>query len=84
MGDSATRNSPTDQRGTAASRAGLITHHPGEEPAEEELHAEAEPLLIGRYGQMNPLPASANRRREALERIIKLYEAWDKSDQAAE
>jgi hypothetical protein len=33
---------------------------------------------------MNPLPASANRKREALERIIKLYEAWDKPDQAAE
>ena len=82
--DSAMGDSLTDLRGTAASRAGLITHHSGQEPAEEEPHTKAEPLLIGGYGQMNPLPANANRKREALERIVKLYEAWDKPEQAAE
>jgi hypothetical protein len=75
MGDSA-RNPLVDERGAAASRVGQIAHHWGQEPAKEELHTEAEPLLIEGYGQMNPLPASANRKQQALERIIKLCKAW--------
>ena len=72
-----------DQRGPAASRADPISRHSGKERAEEELHAEAEPLLIERHGQRKSPPASNNRKREALEPTIKLHEAWDKPDQAA-
>jgi hypothetical protein len=38
--------------GRHRSRAGLITHHQGEAPAEEELNTEAEPLLIEAYEQI--------------------------------
>jgi eukaryotic-like serine/threonine-protein kinase len=36
---------------------------------------EASPLLIAGYEQMNPPPASANRKAEALQRVIELFEA---------
>ena len=53
---------------------------------------EAEPLLLEGYEGMKDNPeAPDERKREALERIIKLYEAWDAAepgqgyaDQAAE
>ncbi len=45
---------------------------------------EAEPLVVAGYEQMNPPPAASKRKREALERVIRLYTAWDKPDQASE
>jgi tetratricopeptide (TPR) repeat protein len=54
---------------------------------------QAEPLLIESYEKMQPPPGpvTGNRKREALERIAKLYEDWDaaepgtgKAEQAAE
>ena len=46
-------------------------------------YAEAEPLLVEGYEKMAPPKAAAIRKREALERVIKLYEAWGKPDKAA-
>jgi len=42
IGDSTMCNSLTNLRGPATSRFGLITHHLGEESAEEVLHTEAD------------------------------------------
>ncbi|MBI1915937.1 MAG: serine/threonine protein kinase [Planctomycetes bacterium] len=45
---------------------------------------EAEPLLLNGYEQMKACPvAPARRVKEALDRIIKLYEDWQKPDKAA-
>ncbi len=41
---------------------------------------EAEPLLLAAYERMQPPPNLANRKREARERIVKLYEAWDAAE----
>ena len=46
--------------------------------------AEAESLSIEGYERMSRRPAALGPKQRALERIIKLYEAWDKPDQAAE
>ncbi|MHC4954651.1 MAG: tetratricopeptide repeat protein [Planctomycetota bacterium] len=46
-------------------------------------HAEAEPLLVDGYAKMQPPKRNAIRKREALERVIKLYETWGKPDEAA-
>ncbi len=51
-------------------------------------YAEAEPLIVAGYQQMKAREASIPvperpRLREAAERIIQLYEAWDKPDEAA-
>ncbi|HEY3242489.1 MAG TPA: tetratricopeptide repeat protein, partial [Phycisphaerae bacterium] len=51
----------------------------------QDRFAEAEPLLLGGYNGMKddprvpppgPATGGADRKREALERIVKLYEAW--------
>ena len=41
-------------------------------------------LLIEGYQKMTPPKRNAHRKREALERIVKLYEAWEKPEKAAE
>ena len=46
--------------------------------------AEAEPLLLKGYDGMSPPPAVEDRKREALQRIVDLYDAWGKPDKAAE
>ena len=55
----------------------------GESLAGQGQYAEAEPLLLEAYTKLEDLPeVPADRKTEALERIIKLYEAWDKADEA--
>ena len=45
--------------------------------------AEAEPLLIDGYTKMENVPQNIPpRKQEALERLIKLYEDWEKPDEA--
>ena len=56
----------------------------GEAVAGQKKFAEAEKLLVDSYEKMVPPPESANRKGEALERVIKLYEAWGKTAKAAE
>ena len=47
--------------------------------------AEAEPLLLDGYaGMADNRRVLPDRKRQAIERIIRLYEAWDKPDQASE
>jgi len=47
--------------------------------------AEAEPLLLDGYaGMADNRRVLPDRKRQAIERIIRLYEAWDKPDQAFE
>ncbi|HEX5136535.1 MAG TPA: serine/threonine-protein kinase [Planctomycetota bacterium] len=46
-------------------------------------YAEAEPLLVRGYETMTPPEAFSFRKREALDRVVALYEAWGKADQAA-
>jgi serine/threonine protein kinase/tetratricopeptide (TPR) repeat protein len=46
--------------------------------------AEAEPLLLDGYARMKDNPqAPEERKRQALHRIIQLYESWGKADEAA-
>jgi tetratricopeptide (TPR) repeat protein len=53
--------------------------------AEKGDYAEAEPLLLQSYEELTNEPmAWPHRQREALERIVRLYDAWGKPDQAAE
>lgn len=56
----------------------------GEALAGQKKYAEAEPLLLEGYEKMRPPKPVAFRKREALERIVKLYEAWGKPQRAAE
>ena len=56
----------------------------GEALSGQGKHAEAEPLLIEGYEKMLPPDPLSFRKREALDRIIALYEAWGKPDKAAE
>jgi tetratricopeptide (TPR) repeat protein len=49
---------------------------------EQGRHGEAEPLLVEAYEKMAPSFA-ADRRQQALARIVKLYEAWGRPEQAA-
>jgi len=46
--------------------------------------AEAEPLLLQGFEQMSPPTVVQSRKGEALQRVIDLYEAWDKPDKSAE
>jgi tetratricopeptide (TPR) repeat protein/predicted Ser/Thr protein kinase len=46
-------------------------------------YAEAEPLLVEGYEKMKPPAQVAVRKREALDRVIKLYEDWKKPEKAA-
>jgi tetratricopeptide (TPR) repeat protein len=49
-------------------------------------YEEAEPLLIEGYEQMEPptdVPTAVTRKAEALARIVALYEAWEKPEEAA-
>jgi hypothetical protein len=58
---------------------------PGASFAGQQRPDEAEPLLLDSYEQLEGDPdAPSESVREALERIINPYEAWDKPDQAAE
>ena len=56
----------------------------------QDKYADAEPLLLAGYSQMRdaadsiPDELREARLREALERIVKLYESWGKPDKAAE
>jgi non-specific serine/threonine protein kinase/serine/threonine-protein kinase len=56
----------------------------GESLHAQGKHAEAEPLLLEGYGLMRPPAFLARYRRQALERIVALYETWGKPDKAAE
>jgi tetratricopeptide (TPR) repeat protein len=56
----------------------------GDALAREGKYAEAEPLLVQGFEGMDPPDAHAVRKREALDRIVKLYEAWGKLELAAE
>ena len=47
-------------------------------------HAEAEPLLVWAYEKMGPSSEAEYWRSKALERIVALYEAWEKPEKAAE
>jgi len=57
---------------------------------EQKKFSEAEPLLVKSYEGLKqrdvqrPSPARAPLLKEASERIVRLYEAWGKPDQAAE
>jgi predicted negative regulator of RcsB-dependent stress response len=57
----------------------------GEVLAARGRYAEAQPVLLDSYDRLTA-SESANRRnvQEALERIIRLYEAWGKDEAAAE
>src|SRR5262249_36466423 len=55
----------------------------------QQKHADAEPLLLQGYEGMKAREAKIpkgdrGRLTEALERLVQLYDAWDKPDQAAE
>ena len=52
--------------------------------AGQKKYAEAEPLLVEGYENMKPPPPAAVRKKEALERVVELYEAWGKPDKAKE
>jgi tetratricopeptide (TPR) repeat protein len=56
----------------------------GEALCGQGKHAEAEALLVEGYEKMAPPEPLTVRKREALERIVKLYEAWGKPEKAAE
>jgi serine/threonine protein kinase/Flp pilus assembly protein TadD len=56
----------------------------GEALSAQGKHAEAEPLLVKAWEGMASPPARAENKREALERIVALYEAWGKPEKAAE
>ncbi len=56
----------------------------GESLAVQKKYAEAEPLLLQGYEQLRPPKARAHRKREALERVVKLYDAWGKPNKAKE
>ncbi len=45
---------------------------------------EAEPLLLTGYEKMNPSEGALRHKRESLERVVRLYDAWGKPDKAAE
>jgi len=55
----------------------------------QKMYADAEPLLRKGYEGMKqreatiPLPVKDLRLREALERLVHLYDAWGKPDEAA-
>lgn len=53
--------------------------------AEQKKFGEAEPLLLQGYaGLMDAPKVSESERRQAVQRVIDLYEAWGRPDQAAE
>jgi hypothetical protein len=55
----------------------------GEAIAAQGRHAEAEPLLVDGFERMPLSRLGAPRRREALERVVNLYEQWGKPEEAA-
>ena len=56
----------------------------GDALTSQEKFDEAEPLLLDGYaGMKNHAEAPEDRKRQALQRIVGLYESWDKPDQAA-
>ncbi len=46
-------------------------------------YAEAEPLLVHGYEGMRPPGDKTFHKRDALERVVALYEAWGKPEEAA-
>ena len=61
----------------------------GESVLGQKRYAEAEPLILSAYkGMITPeakLPGPAKARlNKAAERVVRLYEAWDKPEKAAE
>ena len=61
--------------------AGQATELVASDPAAaQQKLLEAEPLLLEAYERIQPPPSFAIRKREALERIVKLYEAWDTAE----
>jgi tetratricopeptide (TPR) repeat protein len=56
----------------------------GECLAAQDKYAEAEPLLVDGYAKMSPPLMFRDRRSLALDRIVKMYEAWGKPERAAE
>ncbi len=56
----------------------------GEALCGEGKFTEAEPLLVEGYEKMAPPAQAAVRKREALGRVVKLYEAWGRPEKAAE
>ncbi len=56
----------------------------GEALSGQGRHAEAEPLLIEGYEKMLPPGPLSFHKREALARIVRLYEAWKRPGKAAE
>ena len=57
----------------------------GEALAGQERYEQAEPLLIaGHQGVSKAKDTPPARRHEAVQRLVGLYEAWQKPDKAAE
>ena len=57
----------------------------GDALAGEGKFGEAEPLLLNGYANLKDNPQAPDLpKRQALQRIVKLYEAWGKLDKAAE
>ena len=54
----------------------------GEALSGQGKFAQAEPMLLEGYTEMTPPDSAMFRRREALDRIVKLYEAWGRPDEA--
>jgi hypothetical protein len=52
--------------------------------SEQGKYEEAEPLLVAGFEGMSPPAEHAGRKRDALERLVRLYEAWGKPEKAAE
>jgi len=50
---------------------------------QQKKYAEAEPLLLEAYAGLKQHELQS-RASEAIERLVQLYEAWDKKDKAAE
>jgi len=55
----------------------------GEALAGQRRRGEAEPLLVEGYERMEPPKGAERHRRAALDRVIRLYEAWGKPEEAA-
>ena len=52
----------------------------GQAIAGQKRFAEAEPLLVDGYEKMEPPAKSANRKSEALQRVVDLYLAWHEAE----